>query len=40
VFDSVKFHNDQHSAGFTLDSDEAHWNSGRDANEFAGSNLG
>ena len=40
VFDSVKFHNDQHSAGFALDSDEAHWNSGRDANEFAGSNLG
>ena len=40
VFDSVKFHNEQHSAGFTLDSDEAHWNSGRDANEFAGSNLG
>jgi glutamine synthetase len=40
VFDSVKFNNDQHSAGFTIDSDEAHWNSGRDANEFAGSNLG
>jgi glutamine synthetase len=40
VFDSVKFHNDQQSAGFTIDSDEAHWNSGRDANEFAGSNLG
>ncbi|HKG46363.1 MAG TPA: type I glutamate--ammonia ligase [Pyrinomonadaceae bacterium] len=40
VFDSVKFHNDPHSAGFTLDSDEAHWNSGRDANEFSGTNLG
>src|SRR5256714_5180410 len=40
VFDSVKFHNDQQSAGFAIDSDEAHWNSGRDANEFAGSNLG
>src|SRR3954465_6034415 len=40
VFDSVKFHNDQNSAGFSIDSDEAHWNSGRDANEFAGSNLG
>ena len=40
VFDSVKFHNEQHSAGFAIDSDEAHWNSGRDANEFAGSNLG
>ncbi|HEX7773247.1 MAG TPA: glutamine synthetase beta-grasp domain-containing protein, partial [Pyrinomonadaceae bacterium] len=24
VFDSVKFHNDPHSAGFALDTDEAH----------------
>src|SRR3989440_628810 len=40
VFDSVKFHNDQNAAGFTVDSDEGHWNSGRDANEFYGSNLG
>src|SRR6266496_2936142 len=40
VFDSVKFHNDQNSAGYTIDSDEAHWNSGRDADEFSGSNLG
>ncbi|MEA2204736.1 MAG: glutamine synthetase [Blastocatellia bacterium] len=40
VFDSVKFHNDQNSAGFTIDSDEAHWNSGRDADEFNGSNIG
>src|SRR5918995_1673783 len=40
VFDSVKFHNEQHSAGFAIDSDEGHWNTGRDANEFAGSNLG
>jgi len=40
VFDSVKFHNEQNSAGFTIDSDEAHWNSGRDADEFNGSNLG
>ena len=40
VFDSVKFHNEQHSAGYTIDSDEGHWNSGRDANEFQGSNLG
>ncbi|HEY0723518.1 MAG TPA: glutamine synthetase beta-grasp domain-containing protein, partial [Pyrinomonadaceae bacterium] len=29
VFDSVKFHNEQNSAGFTIDSDEGHWNSGR-----------
>ena len=40
VFDSVKFHNEQNSAGFSLDSDEAHWNSGREANEFSGTNLG
>ncbi|HEX4899180.1 MAG TPA: type I glutamate--ammonia ligase, partial [Pyrinomonadaceae bacterium] len=40
VFDSAKFHNDANSAGYTIDSDEAHWNSGRDANEFSGSNLG
>jgi glutamine synthetase len=40
VFDSVKFQNEPHSAFYSIDSDEAHWNSGRDANEFAGSNLG
>ena len=40
IFDSAKFNNDQYSAGYTIDSDEAHWNSGRDANEFSGSNLG
>src|SRR5713101_255266 len=40
VFDSVKFHNDQQSAGYAIDSDEGHWNTGRDANEFQGSNLG
>src|SRR6478609_2641097 len=40
VFDSAKFHNNQNSAGYTIDSDEGHWNSGRDANEFQGSNLG
>lgn len=40
VFDNVKFHNSQNSAGYTVDSDEAHWNSGRDADEFHGANLG
>ncbi|MBC7911835.1 MAG: glutamine synthetase beta-grasp domain-containing protein, partial [Pyrinomonadaceae bacterium] len=40
VFDNVKFHNDQHSAGYTVDSDEAHWNTGREADEFNGTNLG
>ncbi|HYE64785.1 MAG TPA: type I glutamate--ammonia ligase, partial [Pyrinomonadaceae bacterium] len=40
VFDSVKYHNEQNSAGYTIDSDEGHWNSGRPANEFYGTNLG
>jgi glutamine synthetase len=40
VFDSVKFHNEQNSSGYTIDSDEAHWNSGRTADEFSGTNLG
>ena len=29
VFDEVTYHNDQQSAGFSLNSEEAHWNSGR-----------
>jgi glutamine synthetase len=29
VFDSVRYHNNQNSAGYTLDGEEAHWNSGR-----------
>ena len=28
VFDNVKFHNNQNSAGYTVDSAEAHWNTG------------
>jgi glutamine synthetase len=39
VFDSVQFENEQSRAGYAIDSDEAHWNSGRDANE-SGPNLG
>lgn len=39
VFDDVTFRNDPHSAGFTVDSDEGHWNSGRKGDEF-GPNLG
>ena len=27
VFDDVRFHNDPHSSGFTLNNQEAHWNS-------------
>jgi len=40
VFDSAKFHNEQYSAGYCFDSDEGHWNSGRDASEAQGPNLG
>lgn len=29
VFDEVNFHNEQHSAGFSFESEEGHWNSGR-----------
>ncbi len=29
VFDEVCYHNNQQSAGFTLNSEEGHWNSGR-----------
>ena len=29
VFDNVNFHNNQNSAGYTLEGEEAHWNSGR-----------
>jgi glutamine synthetase len=29
VFDEVSYHNNQNSAGFSLDGEEAHWNSGR-----------
>src|SRR3954464_11569680 len=29
VFDGVRFNNDQNSAGYTIESDEAHWMSGR-----------
>ena len=33
VFDEARFHNDQNSAGYTIDSEEGHWNSGRKGNE-------
>jgi glutamine synthetase len=29
IFDEARFHNDQNSAGFYLNSEEGHWNSGR-----------
>ena len=40
VFDSVQFHNEPHKAGFAIDSDEGHWNTGRDGNDTFGPNLG
>jgi glutamine synthetase len=39
VFDTVRFHNDAQSAGFSVDSEEAHWNSGRREGP-DGANLG
>jgi glutamine synthetase len=39
VFDSVQFENEPQRAGYAINSDEGHWNSGRDANE-SGPNLG
>ena len=29
VFDEVSYHNEQRGAGYSIDSEEAHWNSGR-----------
>lgn len=39
VFDNVEFHNDQNSAGYFVDSEEGHWNSGR-AGEAMNPNYG
>src|SRR2546426_4099197 len=33
VFDEARFHNEQNSAGYYVNSEEGHWNSGRDAGE-------
>lgn len=33
VFDEVFYHNDQQSAGYSLNSEEGHWNTGRHGNE-------
>jgi glutamine synthetase len=40
VFDSAQFYNEQYSAGYSIDSDEGHWNSGRESSESQGPNLG
>ncbi len=34
IFDNVTYHNNQQSAGYTIDSEEGHWNSGR-SDEFS-----
>src|SRR3954470_19321940 len=39
VFDSVNYYNEQSEAGYSIDSDEGHWNTGRGTTE-AGPNLG
>lgn len=39
VFDDVSFHNKQQSAGFSVDSEEGHWNTGRKGGEMS-PNLG
>jgi glutamine synthetase len=39
VFDSVSYYNEQSEAGYSIDSDEGHWNTGRGTTE-AGPNLG
>lgn len=33
IFDEARFHNDQYSAGFTVNSEEGHWNTGRAGSE-------
>ena len=40
IFDSVRFHQDEHSASYSVESSEGEWNTGRDEGAFAGGNLG
>lgn len=35
VFDEVQYHNNQNSAGYTLESEEGHWNSGRKGDDMS-----
>jgi len=39
IFDSVSYYNEQSEAGYSIDSDEGHWNTGRGTSE-SGPNLG
>lgn len=34
VFDSAEYHNNQNSAGYTINSEEGHWNSGRSNEDY------
>ena len=38
IFDEARFHNDQNSAGFHVNSEEGHWNSGRVGGEGTANN--
>jgi glutamine synthetase len=38
VFDEAHFHNQQNSAGYYVNSEEGHWNSGRVGDEFSANN--
>jgi glutamine synthetase len=40
IFDSASFYNEQYGAGYSIDSDEGHWNSGRGHTPSQGPNLG
>jgi hypothetical protein len=40
VFDEVSFHNNQQSAGFSVNSEEGHWNTGRKGGNEMSPNLG
>jgi glutamine synthetase len=40
VFDEVFYHNDQQGAGYSINSEEAHWNSGRNGNGDGNPNMG
>jgi len=40
VFDEVFYHNDQQGAGYSINSEEAHWNTGRSDNGNGNPNMG
>ncbi len=40
VFDEVFYHNDQQGAGYSINSEEGHWNTGRNGNGNGNPNMG